>query len=435
MNTLYLDIFSGISGDMFLGALIDLGVDLARLQEELGRLNLAGYHLHVSRQERGAITGTRFDVHTDVDGPAAHSHSHAPPEAHAHEQHNQHHLPHPAGHGREIKAPPEVEHGRNMADIEKLIESSSLSPWVKEKSLAVFRRVALAEGKIHGCPPDQVHFHELGAVDSIVDIVGACIALELLGKPRVLSGPVVEGTGTVRCAHGQFPLPAPATLEILAARSVPIRQCEEAHELVTPTGAALLAEFAESFGPMPGLTPGRIGYGLGARQNQTRPNIVRAVLGQPATQDGYDWETDAVMVLETNLDDVSAEILGHFMGQALAAGALDVFYAPIQMKKNRPGTLLSVLCTEAEADRLTELLLRETSAFGVRRSSCDRRKLQREPVLVRTPHGLVSVKVGRLNGVVVQASPEYESCRQVAEQVGLPLKTVYEAALQAFRLL
>lgn len=297
--------------------------------------------------------------------------------------------------------------------------------------MAVFERVAVAEGRIHGQTPEQVHFHEVGAVDSIVDIVGACIALDLLGRPRVWSGPVLEGRGTVHCAHGQFPLPAPATLEILAARGVTMEQCEEPHELITPTGAALLAEFAESFGPMRSLEIAAIGYGLGARENHTRPNVLRAILGRAEEAATHDWDTDTVTVLETNLDDINAEILGGFVEKAFGAGALDVFHTPIQMKKNRPGVLLSVLCHADHADRMTELILTETSAFGVRRHSCDRRKLKREEMEVQTPFGDVVVKVGRLDGRVVQVAPEYESCRRVSNEAGVPLKQVYEAVFKA----
>lgn len=313
-----------------------------------------------------------------------------------------------------------------------MIQRSHLSPWVKEKSIGVFRRVAVAEGKIHGKPPEQVHFHEVGAIDSIVDIVGACVGLELLGKPRVLAANVVEGTGWVKCAHGRFPVPTPATLEILGARGIAVAQCDEPHELVTPTGAALLAELVESFGPMRGLTATKIGYGLGMRENKTRPNVLRAVLGETTEASAaHDWETDSIAVLESNLDDINAEILGAFVEKALNAGALDVFHTPIQMKKNRPGVLLSVLCVEPNADRFTEMMLRETSAFGVRRHSAERRKLRREFTNVKTIYGDVRVKLGRLDGKVVQASPEHESCKRLAEQANVPLKAVYEAAIRA----
>ena len=455
MKTLYLDIFSGISGDMFIGALIDLGVDARQFERELEKLGLREYHLHVSRQSRGEIAGTKFDVHL----VAAHGHEHTHDgvthsHEHAHDHGAEHH-DHLAGeahgphggpivetksgrvelsvfetgvpprfrlyffdtHGHDAKpfadkgvmletirdgkkrqafqfkkhgayleattelpephefqavlkikrggktekceiefvedhhhgsehehhhAGPETgaphEHGRTFADISKLIQRSKLSPWVKEKAVAVFHRVAVAEGKIHGHPPDEVHFHEVGAVDSIVDIVGACVALEMLGKPRVLAGSPIEGTGTIRCAHGTFPIPAPATLEILSARKVSIQQCEEPGEFITPTGAAILAEFAESFAPMQNLVVEKIGYGLGTRENKTRPNVLRAVLGTESKVQGpkskvgggLDWETDTVAVLETNLDDINAELLGAFVERALEAGALDVFHTPVR---------------------------------------------------------------------------------------------------------
>lgn len=419
MKTLYLDIFSGISGDMFIGALIDLGVDDRKLERELKKLKLGGYHLHVARRQKSGITGVKFDVHL----ADAHEHHHE------HESHHAsrftHHKPHHDG-------------NRTFAEIKKLIGRSQLSAWVKKKSVAVFQRIAEAEGKIHGRPPGKIHFHEVGAVDSIVDIVGACIALELLGKPRVLAAPVVEGTGWVDCAHGRFPVPAPATLAILGARGIGVTQCDEPHELVTPTGAALLAEFVEIFGPMQSLVAGKIGFGLGARDNQTRPNVLRAVLGKPSTLNPQpsttlDWETDRVAVLETNLDDVSGEILGYFAEAALAAGALDVFHTPIQMKKNRPGVLLTVLCAETGADRFSEMILRETSAFGVRRTMAERRKLRREFTKIKTPFGEVTLKIGRLNGKVVQAAPEFESCKKLAVRAKLPLKRIYEAVLKAVK--
>jgi uncharacterized protein (TIGR00299 family) protein len=313
-----------------------------------------------------------------------------------------------------------------------LIAGSALSEWVKQKSIAVFHRVAVAEGKVHGKSPEQVHFHEVGAVDSIVDIVGGCIALELLGKPRVLASQVVEGTGWINCAHGRFPIPAPATLEILSARGVSLTQCEEPQELVTPTGAALLAEFAERFGPMQGLTPRKVGYGLGTRNNRTRPNVLRAVLCDQSAGI-HDWETDTVTVLQTNLDDINPEILGRVMKRALSEGALDVFYTPVQMKKNRPGVLLSVLCGEGDAERFTEMLLTETTAFGVRRYTSERRKLRREFGVVDTPYGRVAVKYGKLDGKIVQAAPEFESCKRLAEDNHVSVKAVYDAANRAIK--
>ena len=547
MKTLYLDIFSGISGDMFLGALIDLGIDPHQLEHELEKLRLEGYHLHVARGHKASIEGVKFDVH--LDSGKEHSHTEAqlhPEQGDDHERHGAHGGPlvqiskgqvelsvfetnvpprfrlyfsnskgraispvaaetvtletiRPDGASQsfkfkkqgafleateELPEPHEFtallkltdgrraekhkvrfvehhhhhdhehahahppthplthslthththDHGRTFSQIKQLILESKLSAWVKQKSVAVFHRIAVAEGKIHGLPPEQVHFHEVGAVDSIIDIVGACIGLEMLDQPRVLASSVVEGVGWIDCAHGRFPIPAPATLAILGARGIPLSQCEEPHELITPTGAALLAEFVEAFGPIRGLVAGKIGYGLGTRDNQTRPNVLRAVLGQAAAETAaHDWQTDTVAILETNLDDINAEILGHFVEQALAAGALDVFHTPIQMKKNRPGVLLTVLCAEADADKFTELMLRETSTFGIRRYSAERRKLAREFRHVQTPFGEVTVKMGNLDGKTIQAAPEFESCKKLAEQAKVPLKAVYEAANQALR--
>jgi pyridinium-3,5-bisthiocarboxylic acid mononucleotide nickel chelatase len=421
MKILYLDLSSGISGDMFIAALIDLGVDARQLEQELGKLRLEGYHLHIKRAHKASLEGVKFDVHLaeehDHDAaPHAHNHAHAHSHSHTHE------------------------HSRNFAQIRQLITTSRLSEWVKQKSEAVFQRLAVAEGRIHGLPPEQVSFHEVGAVDSIVDIVGACIALELLGKPRVLASAVVEGTGWIECAHGRLPIPAPATLAILGARGIALSQCDEPNELVTPTGAALLAEFVDAFGPMREVVAEKIGYGLGTRDNPRRPNALRAILGESGAQSqgpgagagGHDWETDTIVVLETNLDDINAEILGNCMEKALVAGALDVFHTAIQMKKNRPGVLLTVLCAEADADKFSELLLRETSAFGIRRYAAERRKLRREFVTVQTPYGSVTVKVGKLDGKVLQAAPEFEVCKKLAEQANLPIKEVYEAALRAF---
>lgn len=450
MKTLYLDVFSGLSGDMFIGALLDLGADFRQLEYGLAKLNLDGYTLAHRRAAKCGIEGVKFDVlltepapPPESNGPdyhaLSHSHSHGPGDhSHAHS-----HGPGDASHAHDGS--------RNFAQIKALIRASTLSDWVKDKSIAVFQRIAVAEGKIHGMPPEQVHFHEVGAVDSIVDIVGGCLALEQLGCPRVVASAVVEGTGWVRCAHGRMPLPAPATLEILGARGIALTQCEEPRELLTPTGAALLAEFAEGFGPMSGLVAEKVGYGVGTRDNDTRPNVVRAALGEvlssefrvqspavarsgeAAAAPAHDWDSDTVAVLETNLDDVSGELLGAFVERALGAGALDVFHTPIQMKKNRPGVLLTVLCAAADADRFAALMLRETSAFGVRRTLAERRKLKREFLTVKLPQGDVAVKLGKLDGAVVQVAPEFESCKQVAEKSGRPLKSIYEAALVATR--
>src|ERR1017187_7350627 len=440
MTILYLDLFSGIAGDMFIAALLDLGVDAAKLERELKKLKLDGYHLHISRQQKSAIAGVKFDVHLAHE----HDHDHAHDRRHEHD-HGHHHHSHEHPHEHEHQHDHAHDDQRNFAEIKQIISRSKLSAWVKQKSIAVFQRIADAEGKIHGLPPNEVHFHEVGAVDSIVDIVGAAIALEMLGKPRVFASPVVEGTGWIDCAHGRFPVPAPATLAILGARGIGVTQCDEPHELVTPTGAALLAELVESFGAMENLVAEKIGFGLGTRDNVTRPNVLRAVLG---TGDKYrvtsdtkhaateilspvtchpshlDWEADRVAVLETNLDDCAGEILGAFVETALAAGALDVFHTPIQMKKNRPGVLLTLLCAENDADKFSELILRETTAFGVRKTIAERRKLRREFAEVKTAFGKVTVKIGKLGGRVVQAAPEFESAKKLAVQKKVTVKLI-----------
>jgi uncharacterized protein (TIGR00299 family) protein len=472
MKTLYLDIFSGISGDMFIGALIDLGVSEHQIKYKVAELGVSGYKIEVARQEKAGIAGVKFNV--ILEGDTAHSHEHGRGQTHdtdiiaaprktkpgtsriLNASFNKFNLAKLKAQAQKQEHTHAVE--RNFLGICEIINAAKLSPWVKEKAVNIFHRIAVAEGKIHGKPPEEVHFHEVGAVDSIVDIVGACIALEILGRPRVLAGNVQEGTGWLRCAHGRFPIPAPATMGILSARGVAITQTEEPHELVTPTGAALLAEFVESFGPMQGIAVEKIGFGLGTRNHQTRPNVLRAVLGEaveetngaaraavsnqkaaPAAKaavvspsvSALDWETDTIAVLETNLDDINGELLGAFVETALAAGALDVFHTPIQMKKNRPGVLLTVLCAEADADRFMELLLRETTAFGVRRTLSERRKLPREFASVPTEHGEITVKLGRLNGEIIQAAPEFESCRQAAASAGVSLRQVYDAALKA----
>jgi pyridinium-3,5-bisthiocarboxylic acid mononucleotide nickel chelatase len=458
-NLLYLDLVSGISGDMFVGALVDLGVDFQHLKAELGKLSLDDYHLHCERRHKAQIAGVKFDVHLRHHHDHAHTHADGTRHAHPHEHHQESHQhrahdthahqhphdpqPAPIHHSHAAEpSHPQHEHvddshdhtHRNFADIRQLIQQSRLSEWVKQRAVAVFERIAVAEGSVHGVPPDQVHFHEVGAVDSIVDIVAACVALDSLGRPRVLASHVSEGTGWIRCNHGRFPLPAPATLAILGQRGVPISQCDEPNELVTPTGAALLAEFAESFGPMQSLVANRIGHGLGTRDNQTRPNVLRAILGTSTTsqeQPALDWETDTIAILESNLDDSNGEWLGHFVQRALEAGALDVFHTPVQMKKNRPGVLLTLLCETHALNQFAELILRETSAFGLRHHTAERRKLRRRTATVSTPFGPVLMKQGLLNGKVLHSTPEFECCRKIATEAGLPLKTVYEAALRA----
>lgn len=401
MRTLFLDCFSGISGDMAVGALCDLGVDTSMLAAELQKLGIGEeYHVDFSRQERCGISAMKFDVHL-------HHHNHG------HDSHGHHH-----SHSKHS-------HGRPFSAIRELITGSELSEFVKAKSLAMFRRIAVAEGKIHDLPPDDVHFHEVGAVDSIVDLVATCICLESLGIPSLAASPLTEGSGFVDCAHGRFPLPAPATLEILAG--IPLRQIDEPGERITPTGAAILAEFCSGFGPMPAMGIEKVGYGAGTRNPADRPNVLRAVLGENVDGESRDTVTE----IDSNIDDLSPELISAAVVRLLSAGALDVFVTPIQMKKGRPAFRLTVLTEPHRAEEFARLILRETSAFGVRMHDCRRLKLRREIAVVKTEHGPVEIKRGWLGSELVQSAPEFESCRRVAEAAGVPVRVVYESASRA----
>ena len=424
MKTLYLDLFSGISGDMFLGAMLDLGLDEGYLRQQLDLLEIGSYELKVGRASRSSVEGVKFDVLLDASqGETHHSHSHGG-HTHAHSHTHSHGGIEDHGH--------DTDHARNYAQIKTLIRQSPLSDWVKKRAEAIFHRIAVAEGKVHGLPPEEVHFHEVGAVDSIVDILGACIALEKMGCPRVLASPVVEGTGFVHCAHGKFPVPTMATLSILGEAGIALSQCDVPHELVTPTGAALLAELVESFGPMEGLVATQVGYGLGGRDIPGRPNVLRAVLGttSPSQPEAEDC-SDQVVLLQTNLDDCQPEWLGHFMELALKHGALDVFFAPIYMKKQRPGVLLSLLCARGQEDTFERLMFRETTAFGLRKSYHDRIKLTRREGEVATAFGNIMTKEGYLGDARLRVTAEFESCRQAAQQFGVPIQHVYQAVERA----
>jgi pyridinium-3,5-bisthiocarboxylic acid mononucleotide nickel chelatase len=385
---LYLDCFSGISGDMMVGALCDLGVEPATIETELRKLSLGKTRLHFERQARRGISGIKFLV--EEPAPRKHRHTHY-----------------------------EV--------IRKLIGESGLSDFVTQKARAIFERIAVAEAKIHGVPVETVAFHEVGAIDSIADIVGACVALEELGKPRVLVSALREGRGWIDCAHGRFPLPAPATLEIL--RGVEIESVDEPWESITPTGAAIVREFAESFGPMPRLEIERVGYGIGTRDLEQRPNVLRAIFGRTTEGMPNELETDTIIEIETQLDDLSPELTGAATERLFALGALDVTLTPVQMKKNRPGVQLSVLCEPALEAKIVHAMLVETSAFGVRRSEKRRYKLERRFEKVQMPFGEITIKLGLLKGEVVQVAPEFESCRLAAERTGQPLRVIYQEAL------
>lgn len=403
MRILHLDCFSGISGDMTVGALRDLGVDEHIFRNAVTALGLGDeIHLHFERGARQNISGVKFDVHVHQHG--GHSHQH---HTHSHD-HSDH------------------AHGRTYHDIRALLNASKLEAEVKERAQSVFHRIAVAEGKIHGVSTEEVGFHEVGAADSIGDIVAACAGFHALGPTRIEASTLIEGTGWIECAHGKFPLPAPATLEILAG--IPLRQVTENAEFITPTGAALLAEFATRFGPMNEMRIEKIGYGLGTRDTPPRPNVLRAVLGEAFGEIACTAETDEISQIETNLDDLAPELAGAAMQKILQAGALDVFFTPAQMKKNRPGFVLTALCTEDKTEEIARIILSETSAFGVRIHRTRRLKLRREFREIETPYGNVQVKLGFLGEDLVQASPEFESCRAIAEQAGVSVRDVHLAA-------
>ena len=431
MPALFFDCSSGISGDMTVAALLDLGVSPDAFAAELEKLGLSPeFHTHVSQQSRQMIAGTKFDVHltfdpsspSDHSGHAHHTHSrnedgHSHSEPHSHADSHQH--THSDG---------DHSHGRSYREIRELIEASPLSDRVRRDSLAVFHRIAVAEGRIHGCAPEDVGFHEVGAVDSIVDIVGSCICLELLGNPEIYCSHLFDGIGSIQCAHGTFPLPAPATLEIL--KGIPLRQIDEPMEFITPTGAALMAEFSRGFGPLPLMQIEKIGYGLGTRDTSPRPNVLRVVMGTTLTE-GADPESETITEIVTNIDDTTPEIAGTFPATLLELGALDAFLTPVQMKKNRPGLQLTVLTEKSDADRIAAWILTHTSTFGVRIHDCRRMTLERKLERVATAFGDVLVKFGYLNGRCVRASPEFESFAAAARDHGVPIEQVYHAALHA----
>jgi hypothetical protein len=418
MKTLYLDCFAGASGDMLIGALLDCGLDFELLRRELKWLGMSGYELSLSRVDQSGISAAKFDVllpDGKTDHPREHAHSHSHEHHHEHHDHHHDHEHHEHAH-------------RPLSEIKRLIATSSLSDQVKAHAQAIFERIGAAEAKIHGIPVEQVYFHEVGAVDSIVDIVGACIGLEALQIGRIVSSPLHVGSGTFTCAHGTYPVPGPATTELL--RGAPIYSGEIKGELVTPTGAAIISTLAVEYGPLPLMRVERIGYGAGARKYPRFPNVLRAVIGEVETAD----ETPTtVTVIEANIDDLNAQVFGHLMEQALTAGALDIFYTPVQMKKNRPGVLLTLLCAPSDRMGMTELIFRETTTLGVRWREERREILRREHITVETAYGQIRLKLGRASdGRIVNSAPEFDDCRAAAEKHNVAVREIQMAALTAF---
>lgn len=389
MRDLYLDAYSGISGDMMLGALLDLGVPLSWLSRQLQTLNVSGWRLEQEQVSQYGITGARARVVLEAS---------------------------------------ESTH-RHLSDIRALLESAELEVPVRDNALGVFQRLAEAEAHVHGTSVDEVHFHEVGAVDAIVDIIGACLGLHYLGVQRFTCSPLPLGTGFVRSAHGRLPVPAPATLELLSACGAAVLPGKGEGEMVTPTGAALVAHFG-SFPPQASLLrPERVGYGFGTRELPW-PNALRAVLGTSPLCTGL--ETDRVVLLECNIDDMGAEIAPYVLERLLAKGALDAWTSAIGMKKGRPGLMLSTLVPGGMEEQFARTLLAETTTLGVRHSAWNRYKAGRESGTVQTQWGSVRMKLKLLDGEVVGAAPEYEDCARLAREAGVPLQQVYAAASIAF---
>ncbi len=387
MRIAYFDCFSGAAGDMILGAIVAAGLDPEQLRADLARLNLSGYELDIRPVKKQGFAAIKVDVR--VQGDHGHRHLH---------------------------------------HITKIIDAADLAPAVKEQSTRIFTRLAEAEAKIHGTTIEKVHFHEVGAVDAIVDVVGSVAGLHRLGVDRILCSPIPTGHGTVTCEHGVMPVPAPATAELLVG--VPLAPCDEEGELITPTGAAILTTLAGGFGPIPPMTIEKTGFAAGTRDGRRRPNVLRLILGRAVA--GPD-EMDEVVLLEANLDDATGEEIGHAVERLFDAGALDVFTTPIQMKKGRPGVLLSVLAPIEREAGCEAIVLRDTSTFGLRRMLCTRRKLERRHETVATAFGDVRIKLGLRGQDIVKAAPEYDDCAAAARRAGVPLRSVMDAALEAWR--
>jgi len=395
MKTAYFDCFSGISGDMTLGALVDLGADADQLKNELAKLKLDEYHLSFDKVQKHGITGTKANV-----------------ELHHHHDHDDHH---------------DHQHGRHLGDILEMIFSSELSDDVKEKSKLIFTRLGEAEAKVHGVSIEKVHFHEVGAVDSIVDIVGSVIGISMLGIEKIYSSPLSLGQGFVKSSHGIIPVPAPATAELLIG--VLTKKTEIEGELVTPTGAAIISTLAEGFGAIPDMKIENVGYGSGTKEFAEQPNLLRIILGD--TQEAF-FESDSINVVETNIDDMSPQIYDSLMDKLFAIGAVDVYMTPILMKKNRPAVKLTVLADSAKLQDVCAAILSNTTTMGVRIYETTRKKLSREMVEVETEYGKVSVKLGKMGDEIIKILPEYDDCKCISEEKNVPIMKIHQAVFGKF---
>jgi uncharacterized protein (TIGR00299 family) protein len=433
----YLDCFSGISGDMFLGALVDAGVPLEVLQDAVGSLNL-GAKLELRRVDRSGIDAAKIDVltsegelaevaHAAVANGHEHTHSHDSEHSHSHDHDHSHEHDHSHAAGE-----PHV-HGRSLSKIEEIIGGSSLADGVKKIALKAFRLLGHAEAKIHNIPVETIHFHEVGAVDAIADIVGVSAGCHWLAAERWMCSPLNVGGGHVHCAHGKFPVPAPATLQLL--RDLPVYSSGLKKELVTPTGAALLRALDVASSGFPVITMKATGYGAGSKDIPGQPNVLRLVVGD-ATVAGVqtnDAARSRVGIIETTIDDATPELLSYVADCLLAAGASDVYRTPVQMKKGRIGMQLTILCSPAKAEALQKLIFLETTTLGLRYREEEKRTLTRSIVPIETEWGAIRIKVGLLNGEIVNYAPEYEDCRAIAERHAVPLKQVMQTAVAVWR--
>lgn len=465
MKILYFDCFSGISGDMTLGALLDLGIDKDLFLKELSKLNLTGYEIEIGTKSKSGITCTDVNViitedykkleekfekhqkemyehelahkaHTHVhidehgheyshdheDSVYNHEHNHDDSHSHHHDHGNEHEHSHGHTHTHDHSHPHSHSHSmRNLKTIEMMIEWSDLSQNVKDLSKRIFREIAGAEAKVHNMEVENVTFHEVGAIDSIVDIVGTAICLDALGVQKVYSSPLHDGKGFIECQHGIIPVPVPAVMEMLAGSGIPLISEDVQTEMVTPTGMGIIKTIACSFGNIPGLSIEKVGYGAGKRDTG-RFNALRVILGSIGNKNE---NNDEIIKLETNIDDTSSEILGYTMERLFGAGALDVFLTPIYMKKNRPATMITVLVNRENEQAAVDLLLKETSTLGIRKSTLKRYCLDREIIKINTQFGEVRVKLSKGKDFS-KLSPEYDDCRKIAETTGLPLREIYQ---------
>jgi uncharacterized protein (TIGR00299 family) protein len=401
VKLLYFDCFSGISGDMALGALVDAGLPLDELLRAFGSLALRDVHVHADRVLRAGVSATKFTAH-------AHDHTHG--------DHHHHHDGAPHGHHAH----------RSLPEIFEAIDKSALGPTGIARAKSMFQRLAEAEASIHQMPVERVHLHEVGALDSILDIVGIVFALEWIGADRIVCSPLNVGGGMVESAHGLFPVPAPATVRLLG--DAPVYGGTVQKELVTPTGALIVSTFASSFGAIPPMTIDQVGYGAGDRDDSTTPNVLRVLIGRAAG----DALTERVTVVECEIDDMNPQIFGVVMDRLYAAGALEVFYVPVQMKKNRPGTLLTVVVAPERRSQIADVVFRETTTIGLRHYDVDRECLQRDIVTVETPVGAVRFKVSSRDGRVITATPEFDDCARLATTHNLPVKDVQRIAVTSY---